>query len=189
MQQYQIILILLQCVCSNFFFLTIKYTFETWFPRGPRVQQIFAENFMFIIWQHVFQEEHNKLTDKEKLKLIESKKSANYGLHRGITRSQRALKKEALVEEFDKKFSIDILEKTFHASRASFLREHKKYQKEGKLPNKGWKLYESMLFLKNEPKTSEKFYIYGITDKICCGKIAAFFAACEWKMLLVVSEL
>ena len=125
------------------------------------------------------QEEHNKLTNKEKLKLIESKKSANYGLHRGITRSQRALKKEELVEEFDKKFSIDILEKTFHASRASFLREHKKYQKEGKLPNKGWKLYESMLFLKNEPKTSEKFYIYGITDKICCGKIAAFFDACE----------
>ena len=125
------------------------------------------------------QEEHNKLTDKEKLKLIESKKSANYWLHRGITRSQRALKKEQLVEEFDKKFSIDILEKTFHASRASFLREQKKYQKEGKLPNKGWKLYESMLFLKNEPKTSEKFYIYGITDKIYCGKIAAFFAACE----------
>ena len=68
-----------------------------------------------------------------------------------------------------------ILEKTFHVLRASFLREHKKYQKEGKLPNKGWKLYESMLFLKNEPKTSEKFYIYVVTDKICCGKIASFF--------------
>ena len=46
--------------------------------------------------------------------------------------------------------------------RASFLREWKKYQKELKLPNKGWKFYESMLFLKNEPKanimafTSEK---------------------------------
>ena len=39
--------------------------------------------------------------------------------------------------------------------RASFLREHKKYQKEGKLPNKGWKFYESMLFLKNEPKTNK----------------------------------
>ena len=123
------------------------------------------------------QEEHNKLTDKEKLKLIESKKPANYGLHKGKTRSQRALKKE-LVEEFDKKFSIDILEKTFHASIASFLREHKKYQKEGKLPNKGWKLYESILFLKNKPKTSKKFYIYWITDKISCGNIAAFFAAC-----------
>ena len=97
----------------------------------------------------------------------------------GNNKKPKSAKKEQLVEEFDKKFSIDILEKTFHASRASFLREHKKYQKEGKLPNKGWKLYESMLFLKNEPKTSEKFYIYGITDKICCGKIAAFFAACE----------
>ena len=42
-----------------------------------------------------------------------------------------------------------------------------------------------MLFLKNEPKTSEKFYIYGATYKICCGKIAAFF----WKILLVAPEL
>ena len=61
----------------------------------------------------------------------------NYGLHRGITRNQKALKKEELVEEFDRKFSIEILEKAFHALGASFLREHKKYQKEGKLPNKG----------------------------------------------------
>ena len=99
----------------------------------------------------------------------------NYGLHRGITRNQKALKKEELVEEFDRKFSIEILEKAFHALRASFIREDKKYQKEGKLPNKGWKFYESMLFLKNEPKTSEKFYMYGATDEICRGKIAKFF--------------
>ena len=82
------------------------------------------------------------------------------------------------MEEFDRKFSIKILKKYFHALRASFLREHKKYQKEGKLLNKGCKFYESMLFLKNEPKTSEKFYIRGVTDKICCRKIAAFFAGC-----------
>ena len=50
--------------------------------------------------------------------------------------------------------SFEILEKAFHALRAGFLRQHKKYPKEGKLANKGWK------FLKNEPKTSEKFYIY-----------------------------
>ena len=104
-----------------------------------------------------------------------TKKTANYGLHRGITRSQKALKKKELVEEFDRKFSIEILEKAFRALRASFLREHKRYQKKGKLPNKDWKFYESMLFLKNEPKTSEKLYINGVTDKICCGKIAAFF--------------
>ena len=59
------------------------------------------------------------------------------------------------MEEFDKKFSIEILEKAFHALRTSFLREHKKYRKEGKLLNKGWKFYESMLFLKNESKTSK----------------------------------
>ena len=32
-----------------FCFLTIKYSFATWFPRGPRAQQIFVKNFMFII--------------------------------------------------------------------------------------------------------------------------------------------
>ena len=69
-------------------------------------------------------------------------------------RSQKALKKEELVEECDRKFSIKILEKSPHPLRASFLREHKKYQKEEKLPNEGWKFYESMLFLKNEPKTN-----------------------------------
>ena len=104
-----------------------------------------------------------------------TKKIANYGLHRGITRNQKALKKEELVEEFDRKFSIEILEKAFYALRASFLRGHKKYEKEGKLQNKGWIFYESMLFLKSEPKTSENFYIYGTTVKVCCGRIAAFF--------------
>ena len=125
------------------------------------------------------QEEHNKLTDEEKFKLIEFyKENSELWFTQGITRSQKALKKEELVEEFDRKFSIKILKKYFHALRASFLREHKKYQKEGKLLNKGCKFYESMLFLKNEPKTSEKFYIRGVTDKICCRKIAAFFAGC-----------
>ena len=81
------------------------------------------------------------------------------------------------MEEFNRKLSIEILEKAFHALGASFLREHKKYQKEGKLPNKGWKFYESMLLLKNEPKTSEEFYIYGATDKVCCRKIAAAFSS------------
>ena len=37
------------------------------------------------------------------------------------------------MEEFDTKFSIEILAKACHALGASFLRVHKKYQKEGKL--------------------------------------------------------
>ena len=44
-----------------------------------------------------------------------------------------------------------------HALKVSFLREHKKYQREGKLLNKVWKFYESMLFLKEEkeePRTN-----------------------------------
>ena len=60
------------------------------------------------------------------------------------------------MEEFDTKFSIEILEKACHALRARFLREHKKYQEEGKLPHKGWKFYESMLFLKKVALTSEE---------------------------------
>ena len=38
------------------------------------------------------------------------------------------------MEQFDRIFSIEILEKAFHALRVSFLREHKKHQK-GKLEN------------------------------------------------------
>ena len=126
------------------------------------------------------QEEHNKLTDEEKLKLIEFyEENSELWVTQGITRSQKALKKEELVEEFDRKFLIEILEKAFHAVRASFLRDHKKYQKEEKLPNKGWKFYESVFFLKNETQTSEKPCIYGTTDKICCGKIAAVIC-CVW---------
>ena len=41
--------------------------------------------------------------------------------------SSGATKKQKLVKEFDRKFSIKILEKAFHALRASFLRELKKY--------------------------------------------------------------
>ena len=76
--------------------------------------------------------------NEEKFKLIEFyKENSELWLTQGIRRSQKAQKKEELVEEFDRKFSIEILEKAFHALGASFLREHKKYQKEGKLPNKG----------------------------------------------------
>ena len=92
------------------------------------------------------QEEHSKLTDEEKFKLIQFyKQNSKLWVTQGIIRSQKALKKEELAEEFDRKFSIEILEKAFHALRASFLREHKKYQKEEKLPNKDSKVYESML--------------------------------------------
>ena len=73
----------------------------------------------------------------------------------GDNKKLNRAEKEKLVEQFDRNFSMEVLEEAFHALRASFLREHKKYQKEGKLPHKGWKFYESILFLKNEPKTSK----------------------------------
>ena len=96
------------------------------------------------------QEESNKLSDDEKFKLTEFYRDNNelWVTNQGITRSQRTLKKEKLVKDFEKKFAVEILEKVFHGFRASFLGEHKSYQKDGKLPEKPWKFYESMLFLK-----------------------------------------
>ena len=94
------------------------------------------------------QEENAKLTDIDKLKLIDFHRE-NPGfwvINQGVSRTKKLLKKEQLVKEFDGKFSIEILEKVFYGLRASYLREHKKY-KDGNLPKKTWKFYESMLFL------------------------------------------
>ena len=54
-----------------FCLLTIKYNSETWFLRGALVQQIFAENLSLLCKNMSLQEEHNKLNDEEKFKLIE----------------------------------------------------------------------------------------------------------------------
>ena len=95
-----------------FCFLTIKYTFEIWFHRGA------------------CEEKRNNLTDEETFKLIEFyKENSELWVTLGITRNQKALQKEELVEEIDNKFWIEILGKAFHALRASFLRQHRKYQK------------------------------------------------------------
>ena len=99
--------------------------------------------------------DEQKLTDAEKVKLLAFYKENNELLvTQGVTRSQKALKKEELVAKFQGKFPIEILEKAFHSLRASFLREYKKYEKDGKVPNKPWKFYENMLFLKEKPKTT-----------------------------------
>ena len=97
--------------------------------------------------------DEQKLTDAEKVKLLAFYKENNeLWVTQGITRTQKAKKKEELIEEFEGKFSIKILEKAFHSLKASFLREYKKYEKDGKVPNKPWKFYNNMLFLKEEPK-------------------------------------
>ena len=94
------------------------------------------------------QEENTKLTDVGKFKLIDFYRENPdlWVTNQGVSRTKKLLKKEELVKEFDGKFSIEILEKVFHGLRASYLREHKKY-KDGNLPKKTWKFYESMLFL------------------------------------------
>ena len=71
-----------------------------------------------------------KLSDGEKFQLIDFYKDNEelWVTNQGVTRTQRLLKKEELVEEeFGGKFKIEVLEKVFHGMRASFLREHKKH--------------------------------------------------------------
>ena len=69
--------------------------------------------------------DEQKLTDAEKVKLLAFYKENNeLWVTQGVTRSQKAMKKEELVEEFEGKFPIEILEKAFHSLRASFLREY-----------------------------------------------------------------
>ena len=89
----------------------------------------YLQKILCLLYNNMFsQEEHNKSTDEEKFKLIEFyKENSELWVTQRITGSQKALKKEELVEEFDRRFSIEILEKVFPALRASFLREHKKY--------------------------------------------------------------
>ena len=45
--------------------------------------------------------------------------------------------------------------KSFSCIESQLSTRAQKYQKEEKIPNKGWKFYKSMLFLKNKPKTSK----------------------------------
>lgn len=99
-----------------------------------------------------------KLSDDEKFQLIDFYKDNEelWVTNQGVTRTQRLLKKEELVEEFGGNFKIEVLEKVFHGMRASFLREHKKHQ-EGNVPKKPWKFYEKMLFLKEGQTTKVVF--------------------------------
>ena len=98
------------------------------------------------------QEETTKLTDEEKFKVIEFYKQNPelWATNKGFTKTQKLLKKEELCDEFDGKFKIESLEKIFHGMRTSFLREIKIYR-DGNLPKKPRKFYESMLFLKEDP--------------------------------------
>ena len=140
--------------------------------------------------------DEQKLTDAEKVKLLAFYKENNeLWVTQGITRSQKAKKKEELVEEFEGKFSIEILEKAFHSLKANFLREYKKYEKGGKVPNKPWKFYDNMLFLKEEPKnprvsftTEERetlitFYHTKLCDELD-GKFTEEDIKKEWNSLL-----
>ena len=49
-------------------------------------------------------------------------------------------------------FSIETLEEVFHTLKTNIQREYNRYEKDEKIPNKPWKFYDNMLFLKAEPK-------------------------------------
>ena len=70
------------------------------------------------------------MTAVEKLKLIDFYRENPdlWATNQGVSRTKKLIKREELVKEFDRKFSIEILEKVFHGLRASYLREHKTYK-------------------------------------------------------------
>ena len=64
--------------------------------------------------------------------------------------------KENLVKLFDKKYTVDILEKTFHALRTAFTREHKQ-NVGGQDPNKkNWKFYDRLQYFKEEMQKAKQ---------------------------------
>ena len=60
--------------------------------------------------------DEQKLTNAEKVNLLAFYKENNeLWVTQGVTRSQKTMKKVELVEEFEGKFPIEILEKAFHS--------------------------------------------------------------------------
>ena len=66
-------------------------------------------------------QEETKLSDEEKYKLIEfyKKNPELWVVNQGISRSQKSLKKDELLNEFEGKFQIELFEKAFHGLRTS----------------------------------------------------------------------
>ena len=93
-----------------------------------------------------------KLTDDEKFKLLEFyKENRELWVSHGVPKTLKIVKKDELVAEFQGKFTIEALERTFHSLKAGFTRESKRYG-DGNEPKKTWKFYKKMLFLKEEAK-------------------------------------
>ena len=79
----------------DFCFLTIKYTFEIRFTCGPHVNKCLQKILCSLYNNMSSLEQHNKLADEEKLKLIELyKENSELWVTEGITRILKALKKE-----------------------------------------------------------------------------------------------
>lgn len=97
--------------------------------------------------------ENNKLLDEEKTQLLSFYRentllwsSENPYYH---NKARRISTKEKLAELFEGKYSLEVLEKTFHSLRTSYAREVKK-EVDGILPKKKWRFMDEMQFLKEE---------------------------------------
>ena len=64
--------------------------------------------------------------------------------------------KEKLIKPFDKKYTVDILEKIFHAFRTAFIRKHKEKVGGQDPNNKKWKFYDWLQYLKEEIEKPKK---------------------------------
>ena len=101
------------------------------------------------------------MADEQKKKLSEEEKNTLIGFYeinklllssdsKFKDKEEKVATRDEMVKLFDQTYSIDSLEKTFHALRTAFIREHKKIAA-GQDPNKKkWKFYEKLEFLKEE---------------------------------------
>ena len=98
-----------------------------------------------------------KLSDEEKTTLINFYKENKALWSSEVNfrnKEEKSAVKEDLVSLFDGRFSEDFLDRNFHALRAAFNRELKKYK--DKAPKKRWKFFDKLSFLTEEFDKAEK---------------------------------
>ena len=96
-----------------------------------------------------------KLTDDEKFKLLEFyKENRELWVSHGVPKTLKIVKKDELVAEFQGKFTIEALERTFHSLKAGFTRESKKYG-DGNEPKKTMEILQKNAFFKRRGKNRE----------------------------------
>ena len=101
------------------------------------------------------------MADEQKKKLSEEEKNTLIGFYeinkplwssdsKFKDKEEKGATRDEMVKLFDQIYSADFLEKTFHALRTAFIREHKRIAAGQDPKKKKWKFYEKLEFLKEE---------------------------------------